>query len=159
MSAARGMPRRVQRQRTKGWRMPPGAVYVGRPSKYGNPCEVELFDKGGPDEQWQMADYLNPWFVMCRSKVDAAREAVERFECYYLWALPDASRQQLIDDLAGRILVCWCPEWDKTTSCPHCGGPGCPACVDTGYARYPCHGDPLLIEANPDVTFPWADPS
>lgn len=31
------MPKRIQRKRTKGWRMPPGAVYVGRPSRWGNP--------------------------------------------------------------------------------------------------------------------------
>ena len=31
------MPRRIQRKRTKGWRMPEGVVYVGRPTKYGNP--------------------------------------------------------------------------------------------------------------------------
>ncbi len=30
-------PQRIQRQRTKGWRMPDGAVYVGRPTKWGNP--------------------------------------------------------------------------------------------------------------------------
>jgi hypothetical protein len=30
-------PHRIQRQRTKGWRMPEGAVYVGRPSRWGNP--------------------------------------------------------------------------------------------------------------------------
>jgi Domain of unknown function (DUF4326) len=28
---------RVQRSREKGWRMPEGAVYIGRPSPYGNP--------------------------------------------------------------------------------------------------------------------------
>jgi hypothetical protein len=31
------LPRRIQRKRTKGWRMPEGAVYVGRPSRWGNP--------------------------------------------------------------------------------------------------------------------------
>ncbi len=31
------MPQRIQRKRTKGWRMPDGAVYVGRPTKWGNP--------------------------------------------------------------------------------------------------------------------------
>ena len=31
------MPKRIQRQRTKGWTMPAGAVYVGRPTKWGNP--------------------------------------------------------------------------------------------------------------------------
>lgn len=33
-------PRRIQRRRTKGWRMPEGAVYVGRGSKWGNPYKV-----------------------------------------------------------------------------------------------------------------------
>jgi len=30
-------PKRIQRKRTKGWRMPEGAVYVGRPTDFGNP--------------------------------------------------------------------------------------------------------------------------
>ena len=34
------MPKRVQRRRTKGWRMPPNTVYVGRPTKWGNPFKV-----------------------------------------------------------------------------------------------------------------------
>ena len=33
-------PKRIQRKRTKGWRMPEGAVYVGRGSKWGNPYRV-----------------------------------------------------------------------------------------------------------------------
>lgn len=32
-------PVRIQRKRTKGWRMPEGAVYVGRPTKWGNPFD------------------------------------------------------------------------------------------------------------------------
>ena len=31
------MATRIQRQRVRGWRMPEGAIYVGRPSKWGNP--------------------------------------------------------------------------------------------------------------------------
>ncbi len=34
------MPKRIQRKRTKGWRMPAGAVYVGRPTKWGNPFDT-----------------------------------------------------------------------------------------------------------------------
>ncbi len=34
------MPQRIQRKRTKGWRMPAGAVYVGRGSKWGNPYKI-----------------------------------------------------------------------------------------------------------------------
>ena len=30
------MPKRIQRKRTKGWKMPPNTVYVGRPTKWGN---------------------------------------------------------------------------------------------------------------------------
>ena len=32
------MPQRIQRKRTKGWRLPPGAIVVSRPTKWGNPC-------------------------------------------------------------------------------------------------------------------------
>lgn len=32
-------PARIQRRRTKGWRMPEGAVYVGRPGVWGNPFD------------------------------------------------------------------------------------------------------------------------
>jgi hypothetical protein len=34
-------PRRHQMRRTKGWRKPEGAIYVGRPSPYGNPFPVD----------------------------------------------------------------------------------------------------------------------
>ncbi|MFN3891941.1 MAG: DUF4326 domain-containing protein [Beijerinckiaceae bacterium] len=32
-------PKRIQRSRAKGWRMPANAVYVGRPTKWGNPFD------------------------------------------------------------------------------------------------------------------------
>jgi hypothetical protein len=31
------MPERIRRSRTKGWKMPPGAIYVGRGTMWGNP--------------------------------------------------------------------------------------------------------------------------
>lgn len=37
MTTAIHMPQRIQRQRVKGWRMPEGCVYVGRPTRWGNP--------------------------------------------------------------------------------------------------------------------------
>jgi hypothetical protein len=33
-------PQRIQRSRKRGWRMPEGAVYVGRPTKWGNPFKA-----------------------------------------------------------------------------------------------------------------------
>ena len=34
------VPRRIQRKRTRDWRMPANTVYVGRPSRWGNPYIV-----------------------------------------------------------------------------------------------------------------------
>ncbi len=39
--------RRIQRKRTKGWRMPPNTVYVGRGSQWGNPYRADDYE--GPD--------------------------------------------------------------------------------------------------------------
>jgi hypothetical protein len=94
------MPKRIQRQRTNGWRMPAGAVYVGRPTKWGNPWHIG--DLGIPD----------------------ATEAVRLFRAAVLgfWsngdfcrtqAHPDSTVGRIIADapreLAGRDLACWCP--------------------------------------------------
>jgi len=38
-------PKRIQRKRTKGWRMPPNTVYAGRGSKWGNPFFNRLCTK------------------------------------------------------------------------------------------------------------------
>lgn len=42
------MPERIQRKRTKGWRMPEGAIYVGRPTKWGNPIQIIHVRRSGP---------------------------------------------------------------------------------------------------------------
>ena len=41
MNTSIAKPKRIQRRRTKGWRMPEGAIYVGRPTKWGNPYNAE----------------------------------------------------------------------------------------------------------------------
>ena len=56
-------PQRIQRKRTKGWRMPKNTVYVGRPSNWGNPylskmsfevalLEVKNFGESIPPKPW-----------------------------------------------------------------------------------------------------------
>lgn len=40
IGAVANAPRRIQRKRTKGWRMPPNTVYVGRGTAWGNPYTV-----------------------------------------------------------------------------------------------------------------------
>lgn len=62
------MPKRIQRMRTKGWRMPENTVYVGRGSKWENPCRIE--------NESQRADAV-AWFelhVLPKLDVSALRE-------------------------------------------------------------------------------------
>lgn len=40
-------PKRIQRRRTRGWKMPEGAVYVGRPSLLGSPFLVKEWGQAG----------------------------------------------------------------------------------------------------------------
>ena len=80
-------PRRIQRKRTKGWRMPEGAFYVGRGSRWGNPCQVIRLVEG-------------------HEVRDRARE-VELFRKYLSrnrWVHFDA-----VVLLRGHDLACWCP--------------------------------------------------
>jgi hypothetical protein len=82
--------RRIKMQRTKGWRMPADAVYVGRPTVWGNPWRV-----GG-----KAHGALGP------------REAVAEYERALTGGqLHDRDGTQLMDRLAelrGRDLACWC---------------------------------------------------
>jgi len=82
------MPKRIQRKRTKGWRMPEGAVYVGRPTKWGNPF------KAG-----------------CDAKTHA--KAAELFHEWLDDGEPnDTDRLAVLDnihELRGKDLACFCP--------------------------------------------------
>lgn len=48
-------PQRIQRRRTSGWRMPDNTIYVGRPTKWGNPFAYRDVSRGlvryGPRHQ------------------------------------------------------------------------------------------------------------
>lgn len=78
------MPVRIQRQRRKGWRMPPNTVYVGRPTPYGNPWTVGK----GWDAASVVAFYL-AWLSGC-------------YDSTTLPPRPDLST------LRGKDLACWC---------------------------------------------------
>ena len=53
-------PQRIQRKRTKGWTMPDNTLYVGRPSKWGNPFTVAEYGQGGAVVKFR--DYINHSF-------------------------------------------------------------------------------------------------
>lgn len=73
-------PVRVQRRRSRGWRMPAGAVYVGRPGQWGNPFPVA---EHGPTAAVVL---YRAWLLEHPALLAAARA-----------------------ELAGRSLACWCP--------------------------------------------------
>lgn len=92
------MPKRIQRQRTKGWRMPPGAVYVGRPTKWGNPFPVGSCVCGGVVQE---GDEDRPEMILTSAR---------SVEHYTMW-LPFQIIDGILDprELAGKDLACWCP--------------------------------------------------
>jgi Domain of unknown function (DUF4326) len=74
---------RIQCKRTKGWRKPPGAVYVGRGpnSKWGNPYPVSTYG--------------------CEQAVALYRQDVEQ--------MPAAAREAWLAPLRNATaLMCWC---------------------------------------------------
>lgn len=94
--------KRLQRQRTKDWRMPAGAVYVGRPSAWGNPYRV------GEIEDWLAFDRdtgrsTGEW----TETVVTSERAVELYRAMLDEQL--AYRPDYLASLRGKDLVCWCP--------------------------------------------------
>jgi len=87
-------PRRIQRKRTKGWRMPPNTVSVARPGFWGNPFR-------GP-----RAFHLYR-LVWWRRWKDLERAGVSVFGIFWLQALLSEWIRRL-PELRDKDLVCWC---------------------------------------------------
>lgn len=77
------MPERIQQRRTRGWRKPPGAVAVGRGTKWGNPWRIEEVGRV---------------------------QAVALFRAYALNHIGAATIRR---ELGGKDLMRWCPLVDK----------------------------------------------
>jgi len=117
------MPERIQRRRVAGWRMPIGAVYVGRPTKWGNEWRVIDPKATGRHTAWVVHREVEPLGASLGTfsdKLTALRVAVMG----YWVAKPDGFADVVRDQLAGKDLACWCP------------------------LDQPCHADVLLEIAN-----------
>ncbi len=119
-------PKRIQKKRTKGWKMPEGAVSVTRPSKWGNPFTIgEWFMRGdcrGDRSAFRFTytHALSEQYADERyTKISDASMAVEWFR----WYLSVAPPRDLVE-IRGKNLACWCP------------------------LDQPCHADVLLEIAN-----------
>lgn len=95
------MPRRIQRRRVKGWRMPDGAKSVTRPGRWGNPFRVghPMDDDGHP-----IPEYLD-W---PGAKRMTAADAVRCFRTYARGRLQE--EPDWLEPLRGADLACYCAE-------------------------------------------------
>lgn len=94
-SAPARSPQRIQRKRTKGWKMPEGAVYVGRPTKWGNPWRPGIYTCSHPD----CGPGSHPPITI--------EHAVATFRMWLdgmLKVEPD-----FLQPIRGKDLACWCP--------------------------------------------------
>lgn len=127
----RRAPQRIQRKRTKGWRAPAAAVYVGRGSKWGNPYAVRKFRDGLGDDAYKVYEpeqgRTHTFFddtYSADGPVARGLAAEKAVELYTTNWIPLADPAALRAALAGRDLMCWCP------------------------MDQPCHADVLLRIAN-----------
>lgn len=93
------MPVRIQRKRTRGWKMPENTVSVTRPGKWGNPFKV-----GEP--VWN-PNQRTPSLVVPRDIehcLELYREYMKGAEIEGTWMNED------IKELKGKNLACWCRE-------------------------------------------------
>lgn len=122
MSGENG-PRRIQRSRATGWRMPEGAVYVGRPTRWGNPFTVAPAPNwprwAGPRPSVVLGPNGERWDPPDSRRVIVGRAAAERSSRMMAAQMAVDMYRELVtrahmsDDfltaLAGRNLACWCP--------------------------------------------------
>lgn len=138
------MPIRVQRKRTKGWKMPPNTVYVGRGSEFGNPFKVGI---DGTAEEC-IRKYIKEMMPYTHREPN---NGLDKF-------LISEAFLRSVERLRGKNLACWCP-----VDCEDCngiggdytgrlrldGGPEYATCATCkGVPRHPCHADYLLKLAN-----------
>jgi hypothetical protein len=89
------MPIRIQRKRTKGWKMPDNAVSITRPGKWGNPSTVAGYHA-----------CFTGAIITPKDEADALRTVLDEHR-QYVW-------EKLLSDpcwlapLKGKDLACWC---------------------------------------------------
>lgn len=103
-------PVRIQRKRTKGWRMPQNTVYVGRGSHWGNHCVVTPKGKHGHyDVEIKNQSGQVVGFVGQSTGIESARRLA--VDTYLRW-LASQTEMWLVGylrPLRGKNLACWCP--------------------------------------------------
>jgi len=118
------MPTRIQRKRTKGWRMPPDTIYVGRPTIWGNPIAVTSSCSAKEAKRTYrrlLKTYSQAQIMRAMKYADTGDAAPLHGIGMIVWRHTLLKR---LPELRGKNLACWCP------------------------LDQPCHADVLLELAN-----------
>lgn len=96
------MPKRIQRKRTKGWRMPTNTVSVTRPGRWGNP----YFPGCG-----RARGFFDRTLTLCHHDVRDPRVQVKWFGELMEQKRSDNPEEfdAYLAPLRGKDLACWCP--------------------------------------------------
>jgi hypothetical protein len=102
------VPERIQLRRTKGWRLPDGAIVVSRPSRFGNPFKVgERLWPGSP--LWPYLTQSMPGGTAGSKMITPVDRAIV-VEAHRLWLTSQPHLMAAVrEQLGGRDLACWCP--------------------------------------------------
>lgn len=89
-----GRPKRIERKRTKGWKMPPNTIYVGRPTRWGSPYKIGQYVHRG----------------LCFTGRDEFMGSAEIVvAAYRKWIWTQKRIEDVIPELRGKNLACFCP--------------------------------------------------
>lgn len=100
-------PKRIQRQRRKGWKMPANTISVTRPGKWGNPFAVVAEDGGF----WVKDAEGNYWGSFYPTREEAIGKAVRLFAPWIEGKIDGGELD--LTALRGKDLACWCPVGGK----------------------------------------------
>lgn len=99
--------KRIQRKRTKGYKMPENTKYVGRPTKWGNPFRL---NKDGFIEYYSAK--LSDWWMWSATPGFETADAIVLYE---KWIKGELKKYKVLpippelDELQGKNLACFCP--------------------------------------------------
>ena len=151
------MPERIQLSRARGWRKPPGAIVVSRPSMWGNP-----FNWQDARDEWGctpgqaragVVDIYRDWLSM---------KEPERFSAELRPARVAILAN--LSSLRGKALCCWCPTWTvchadvllerleaRLDALPHADAHGASDLLDALRAQRATARDALLVAMASDL--------
>lgn len=119
------MPKRIQRKRTKGWRMPPNTVNVCRSGrgtgKYGNPFRIGDYAMLGDPDPRRAGPFRMSYCITSAEHADSrythVKDAETAVALYRRYRERHPFTEKEKAELRGRDVACFCSE-----DSPHCHG-------------------------------------